>query len=202
VKGKDRTGTTVLHAAAQLGDLDIVKKLSQQGADVNAKTNPIQAFGGRGGGSPFRGLPGEQTPLMVAARANHVEVMRALIGAGADPKLKAQDGSTLLMAAANSGHVEAVTYAYELNPDIKALTNTKSTVMHAAVTGSLGLSTQPEICKVVQFLADKGADLDPIDANGRTPIIIADIIPIDNAVDLLTKLIRATGAEPYVKTKR
>ena len=63
-------------------------------------------------------------------------------------------------------------------------------------------STQAEICKVVQFLADKGADLDPIDANGRTPLIIADIIPIDHAVELLTKLIRATGAEPYSRTKR
>ena len=74
--------------------------------------------------------------------------------------------------------------------------------MHAAVTGSMQSSTQPEICKVVQFLADKGADLDPVDANGRTPIIIADVLPIDTAVELLTKLIKATGAEPHVKTKR
>jgi ankyrin repeat protein len=55
---------------------------------------------------------------------------------------------------------------------------------------------------VVQFLADKGADLDPVDANGRTPLAIADIIPIDNAVDLLTKLIRASGAEPHTRSKR
>jgi ankyrin repeat protein len=55
---------------------------------------------------------------------------------------------------------------------------------------------------VVQFLADKGADLDPIDVNGRTPLMIADIIPIDNAVDLLTKLIRASGAQPHVASKR
>jgi hypothetical protein len=66
----------------------------------------------------------------------------------------------------------------------------------------MSTSTQPEICKVVQFLADKGATLDPVDANGRTPIIIADVLPIDMAVELLTKLIKATGAEPHVKTKR
>jgi ankyrin repeat protein len=139
---------------------------------------------------------------MLAARGNHVEVMHALIDAGADPTLKAQDGSTLLMAAANSGHIEVVKYAYDLNPDTKALTNTKSAVMHSAVTGSLQTSTQPEICKVVQFLADKGAELDPVDANGRTPLLIADIIPIDNAVELLAKLIRATGAEPHTRSKR
>ena len=139
---------------------------------------------------------------MLAARGNHVEVMRALIAAGADPKLKAQDGNTLLMAAAGSGHVEVVQYAFELNPDIKALTATKAGVMHSAVTGTLQNSTQAEICKVVQFLADNGAELDPIDANGRTPLQIADIIPIDHAVDLLAKLIRATGAEPHTRSKR
>jgi ankyrin repeat protein len=201
VKFKDRTGTSLLHTAAQLGDLEIVKKLCEKGADVNAKTNTTQALTGRGGG-PFRAPAGEQTPLMLAARTNHLDAMHALVNAGADPKLKAQDGSTLLMAAANSGHVEVVQYAYELSPDIKAVTDKKAAVMHASVTGSLQTSTQPEICKVVQFLADKGADLDPVDANGRTPLAIADIIPIDNAVDLLTKLIRASGAEPHTRSKR
>jgi ankyrin repeat protein len=198
VKWKDRAGTSLVHMAAQLGDLEIVKKLSEKGADVNAKTNPTQP-GGRGA---FRAVAGEQTPLMLAARANHPEVMHALIEAGADPKLKAQDGSTLLMAAANSGHLESVKYAFQLSPEIKAATTSKAQVMHAAVTGSLQNSTQPEICKVVHFLADNGADLDPIDANGRTPLSIADIIPIDNAVDLLAKLIRASGAEPHARSKR
>ena len=200
---KDRTGNTALHMAAQLGQEELVKELIAKGADVNAKTNKAQAGGGRGGGGFFRGPSGEQTPLMLAARADKVDIMHTLVAAGADPKLRAQDGSTLLMAAANSGHVEAVQYAYELDTEaIKAETDTKSAVMHASVTGSMQTSTQPEICKVVQFLADKGAVLDPVDANGRTPIIIADVLPIDDAVALLTKLIKATGAEPHVKTKR
>jgi ankyrin repeat protein len=204
VASKDRTGNTALHMAAQLGETEIAKDLIAKGADVNAKTNKTQAFGGRGGGGGFfRGPAGEQTPLMLAARADKPEIMQALVAAGADPKVRAQDGSTLLMAAANSGHIEVVKYAYELDPDsIKAMTDSKAAVMHAAVTGSMQSSTQPEICKVVQFLADKGADLDPVDANGRTPIIIADVLPIDMAVELLTKLIKATGAEPHVKTKR
>ena len=203
VASKDRTGNTALHMAAQLGDETLVKELIAKGADVNAKTNKSQAGGGRGGGGFFRGPAGEQTPLMLAARADHPEIMHDLVAAGADPKVRAQDGSTLLMAAANSGHLDAVQYAWELDPDaVKAVTDTKAAVMHASVSGSMQTSTQPEICKVVQFLADKGAELDPVDANGRTPIIIADVLPIDTAVDLLTKLIKATGAEPHVKTKR
>ena len=203
VKAKDRTGNTALHIAAQLGDVNLSKALLAKGADVNAKTNKQQAAGGRGGGGFFRGPSGEQTPLMLAARANHTDVMKALVAAGADPKIRAQDGGTLLMAAANSGHVDPVAYAWELDPAaIKAQTETKSEVMHASVTGSLQVSTQDEVCKVVKFLADKGADLDPLDANGRTPIMIANVLPIDKAVDLITSLIQASGAEPKVKTTR
>ena len=139
---------------------------------------------------------------MVAAKANHPDAMRALIAGGADPKLKAQDGTTLLMSAVGSGHVEAVQYAYELDSDVKAVTATNSTVMHASVLGTMQNSTQPEICKVIQFLADKGAPLDEKDGRGRTPIDLADILPIDKAVDLLTDLIKKSGATPKTPSKR
>jgi hypothetical protein len=74
--------------------------------------------------------------------------------------------------------------------------------MHASVLGSMTTSTQPEICKVVQFLADKGAELDPSDSSGRTPIMLADLLPIDKAVDLLTKLIKQSGKVPKQATRR
>ena len=154
------------------------------------------------GAAGFRQISGEQTPLMVAAKANHPEAMRALVAGGADPALKAQDGSTLLMMAVGSGHVEAVQYAYELDSDVKAVNATKATLMHAAVSGTMQNSTQPEICKVIQFLADKGAPLDEKDGRGRTPIDLADILPIDKAVDLITKLIIQSGGTPKTPSKR
>ena len=79
---------------------------------------------------------------------------------------------------------------------------TGSTAVHASVTGTGQTSTQPEIAKVVQFLADKGADLDVKDNRGRTPIAIADILPLDTVVDLLTKLIIKSGRTPQTVTKR
>ncbi len=199
----DRGGNSPLHTAAQGGDVELIKKLLAKGADANARTAKT-APGGRGGagGGFFRQVAGEQTPLMVAAKANHPDAMRALIAGGADPKLKAQDGTTLLMAAVGSGHVEAVRYAYELDPDVQALNATNATVMHAAVSGTMQNSTQPEICKVIQFLADKGAPLDEKDGRGRTPIDLADILPIDKAVDLLTDLIKKSGATPKTPSKR
>ena len=139
---------------------------------------------------------------MVAAKANQPEVMRALVAGGADPKLKAQDGTTLLMSAVGSGHVETVRYAYELDQDVKAVNASNATLMHASVSGTMQISTQEEICKVIQFIADKGAPLDEKDARGSTPIDVADLLPIDKAVELLTDLIKKSGATPKTPSKR
>jgi ankyrin repeat protein len=139
----------------------------------------------------------------MAAKANHLDVMKALIEHHADPTLKAQDGTTLLMAATGSGHVDVVKYAYQFDQDVKAATTTGDTLIHAAVTGTLGANaTQADICEVIQFLADKGAPLDEKDARGRTPIDVADGPPIDKAVELMTALIVKSGAQPVHPSKR
>jgi len=191
VTSKDRTGNTPLHLASQFGGLETVKQLIAKGADVNLKSGKSQGGAGRGGGGGGgRGaaVTGEQTPLLLAARGNHLDVMRALVAGGADPKLKAQDGTTLLMAAAASGHVEAVQYAFELSPEVKAVTETKQAVMHSAVSAGIQTTTVAEICKVVQFLAEKGADVEPADTAGRTPLTIARALPGTTVVELLTRL--------------
>jgi len=184
---KDRNGSTLLHSAAQLGDVQMMKGLLARGLDVNAKTAKSQ--GGRGGGGQRNAGPGEMTPLLLAAKGNHVEMMKALVEAGADPKLKAQDGTNLLIAAAGSGHVEAVKYAYELCPDIAAATERGQTAVHAALTGTMQISTPEDICAVIQFLAEKGADLSAADATGKKPLALA--AAVDGAADLIKKLIEA-----------
>jgi ankyrin repeat protein len=200
----DRAGFTPLHAAAQNGNLDLVVKLLEKGANPDARTAKTPE-GGRGGaaGGFFRAPAGEQTPLLLAAKTDHAGIMRALIERNADPKLKAQDGTTLLMAAAGSGHVDAVKYAYEFDQDVKAATTSGGTIVHASVTGTLGPNaTQADICEVIRFLAEKGAPLDGLDGRGRTPMDVADVLPIDKAVELLTELIIKSGAKPVHPSKR
>jgi len=198
---RDRSGNTTLHLAAQVGDVGLVRALLGKGADPNARTPPSRApANARGGGFGRGGAAGEQTPLMLAARADHEDVMRVLVEAGADSHVRAQDGSTVLMAAASGARLKTFKYAYEIDPDVDAVTSNGNTIMHVAV--GLNGRTQPEVCEVIQFLADHGAKLDEMNAARRTPISIADGLPVDLAVDLLTKLITARGERPKIPSKR
>jgi ankyrin repeat protein len=198
---RDRAGNTTLHLAAQVGDLALVRALVGKGVDPNVRT-PKTAMpqGGRGAGGG-RGAPaGEQTPLMVAARADHEDVMRALVSGGADPALRAQDGASLLMAAASGARLATFKYAFELDPHVDVVTSAGNTVMHTAV--AINGRTQPEVCEVIQFLADHGARLDELNAAGRTPISLAEPLPVDQAIDRLLKLLAERGEKPKIATKR
>jgi len=203
INSRDRAGNAPLHVAAQQGDLTLVKALLAKGAEPNVRTPKSTVAAGRsgGGGGPGRGPVGEQTPLMLAARGDREEVMRALAAAGADASIKAQDGSSLLMAAAGGARIKTFKYAYELDPHVDVVVSgSKTTIMHMAV--GLGGRTQPEVCEVIQFLADHGAALDELNAAGRTPIAVADNLPVDMAVALLTRLITERGGKPKIPSKR
>jgi ankyrin repeat protein len=126
--------------------------------------------------------------------------MRALVAAGADPALRAQDGTSLLMAAASGARLKTFEYAHQLDPNVSVVTTTGNTVMHVAV--AMNDRTQPEVCQVIQFLADHGAPLDELNGAGRTPMAIADNLPVDLAVDLLTRLITERGGKPRIPSKR
>ncbi len=126
---RDRAGNTALHLAAQVGDMKLVRALLAKGADPNARTpKSTTPAGARGGGGGGRGGPaGEQTPLMMAARGDHEDVMRALVAAGADPALRAQDGTSLLMAAASGARLKTFKYAFEIDPHVDVVTTTGNT---------------------------------------------------------------------------
>jgi ankyrin repeat protein len=203
IRATDRGGNTPLHVAAQAGNLVLVKQLLDKGADPNVRTatstTQVGRGGGGGGGRVVAG--GSLTPLMIAARANQLEVMKALVAAGADPKLRADNGATTLMYAAGA-KVATVKYAYEIDPNVDVVNQSGQTPIHASVGFGGAQRTQDEVVEVIQFLADKGAKLDEVDAAGRTPITIADVGPIDKAVELLTALILKSGNTPKQPSKR
>jgi hypothetical protein len=71
-----------------------------------------------------------------------------------------------------------------------------------SVTGTGNLVPQKNVCEVIQFLADKGVDMDVKNAQGRTAIQIANGLPIDTAVDLMVSLLQKAGRTPIISPKR
>lgn len=111
-----------LMVAAREGHVPVVKQLLDSGADVNAATkilpapkfiapNSVPGFGFgvgilRGGVPKDRGRrepqPGGMTPLLYAARHNHIDVAELLLDAGAELNAKEANGIwPLLMAISN-----------------------------------------------------------------------------------------------------
>jgi ankyrin repeat protein len=86
-------GTTALHRAASVGDVEKAQTLIRRGADVNA----VNRYG--------------VTPLSLAAADGNARMIGALLESGADARkadASLPDGRTLLMLAARTGHTDAL----------------------------------------------------------------------------------------------
>ena len=124
--------------AARRGDVDAVKTLLKEGADVNAPEGDgmtaLHWAAERGdadltsvllyGGANVRAVTriGLYTPLHIAARTGNTAVVRALATAGADVgAVSSPSGVTPLHLAAAAGSVESVTVLLDRKADINAL---------------------------------------------------------------------------------
>jgi ankyrin repeat protein len=86
-----------LMAAVQSGDLATVRRLIAEGIDINEKS-PVLANGNDG-----------QTPLLVACFLGHGEIVRALLAAGANPRINDYLlGATPAHKAAYAGRPDAL----------------------------------------------------------------------------------------------
>ena len=118
------------------------------------------------------------TPFLLAAAAADVDLMRMLLGGGADPHIKSKDRSTALMMAAAVGRVderenqqedanalEAAKLALMLGDDINAANEKGRTALHGAA--GIGANT------LIQFLFEQGANLNAKDRGGYSPLAVA-----------------------------
>jgi len=154
----------------------IVRVLLTHGADPNQRLKkPVLGRHHDGGDASL----GEgTTPLMRAAKANDLPVMKSLLEAGASPFLTLKDYSTPLMIVA-AGGARAGAYAVALSVTeegaieaMKLLVDRGADVNAFNASGQTALSraAQRGANKIVQYLADQGAKLDMKDKQGRTPL--------------------------------
>jgi ankyrin repeat protein len=190
----DRWGRTALWAAVDMHTLphsgrpdpvesetvtstDLLKVLLAHKADVNVQLvtfPPYRSMSDRGADGI---LTIGATPLLRAAKAGDVEVIRMLLENKADPNLPNKTGVTPVLAAAGIGSrdndtrgrykteaeaIESIRMLLDAGADINAAEDRGQTALHGA--GFWGWN------QLVQFLADSGANLNVKDKKGLTPV--------------------------------
>lgn len=157
--------------------LGLIEALLEAGADVNARTREVPP-GRRWLYSlndvswvDFTG----QTPFLRAALSGDLEAMHLLLEHGADPSIATFAGTTPLMAAAGVNWVVAQTYTVSPEQQLEAVKLCLALGNDVNATNSMGLSALLGAVNrgandIVRYLASRGADLDVVDAQGRTAL--------------------------------
>ena len=164
----------------QLSSLDLIERLIDLGANVNAQLVSQQAYRSKLDRGTDTVLTTGSTPLLRAAKAADLAAMRLLLAKGADPALTTRAGVNSLMMAAGVGTkeedttgrsktesdtIQAITILLDAGLDINAVDNTGRTALHGAALQGYD--------RVVRFLAERGATLDVKDQRGFTPLDVA-----------------------------
>lgn len=177
-------GRTPLHSAIQRDMPELVQMLVNHGADVNARLDKALPAVSRLGVP----VPLGSTGFMLAANYTNLEIMRILLKAGADPKLRSKDQTTALMLAVGLNWVEgmdkygrrwfregtaglqqaakdAVKLCLEVGLDINAVNAAgQSAIMAGVYFGGT---------EMTQFLVDHGANINVKNKKGQTPYSVA-----------------------------
>jgi ankyrin repeat protein len=154
--------TIGLYLAVQRGDIDQIERHIYWGADINQQN-----------------VDGE-TPLHVAAAKGRMVVVKLLLKHSAEIDAADRDGHSPLYGAVMADRTQVAQYLVEqgaaIDPDRLLME-----VVDSGVTDR----------DVVEFLLANGADINHLDASGRTPLILAII----KSERLLTKRLIAHGAD-------
>lgn len=239
-------GQTALMFAARAGHASIVDQLLQRGAAVDAATtvmpaprfvapNSVPGFGFgvgilRGGVPADRGRrepqPGGMTPLLYAARHNHVAVAELLLEHGASIDLAEANGIWPLLMAISNDNTEMAHFLLEHGAAVNGqdwygrsplweAVNVRNLYVHNA-TFVNGIDRAPYL-PLIEALLEAGAEVDArtketppfrhhlleitgslewVDFTGQTPFLTAALAGDVTVMRLLLKY----GADPHIHT--
>ena len=164
--------TNLLHLACQEGLKEQVKMFLEIGAQINTKSNS------------------GATPLHLATKNDHLEIVQILLQNGADTNIEQEDclRFTPLHTAALNGHVEVSILLLQNGARIDAKTNCyKLTPLHYAVIGGFA--------ELAEIFLQNGADVNATDKDLRTPLHRA----VENAHIEIIKILLKYGARKDLK---
>jgi ankyrin repeat protein len=199
----DTNGYSALHRVVRDSDygvnpatkddvLTIVKSLVKHGANPNIrltqdkekaaeeiKNGNVQTYEKRSAVTVNEIILQGATPIFLAAEVNNLDVIKALVDAGADPLLASERGTTPLMMAAGGG--TDVQRERSLEERATALETAKFLVEHGADVNAAGqygwtalhAATYQGMNDVIAYLVSKGARIDQKDEFGQTALSIS-----------------------------
>ncbi len=138
-----------LMLAAITGELDIVRLLVEHGAEVNGTGWTALHYAATGGHAPIVGYlieknafidaesPNKTTPLMMAARHEHIATMRLLVELGADPSAVNEAGVAAADYMRMLGHPDEERWLRERAQEFR---RKYGTVEHPVLSGGAGKS--------------------------------------------------------------
>jgi ankyrin repeat protein len=162
--------------------IEIVRLLLEKGADPNPQLKmpaPMRATGNDRGLDPM--LTAGTTPLIRAAKAMDVESMTALLDHGADISLTTSRRMTATLAASGMGSTDADTRGYFVTSDVqdRAIAALDLMFRHGGpINGRAGQFDQVPLHgaafwgwnRVVEYLLQKGAEINLADSRGFTAV--------------------------------
>ncbi|KAL7929902.1 ankyrin repeat-containing domain protein [Trichoderma chlorosporum] len=204
-KGADFTlqestiGWTALQSAAYNGHVDIVRALLVHGADLHftsadgydallyaaegGQTAVIKVLFEHGANISASQLKKANTPLGMAIREGHYEVVEFFFNNGASYNWVLEDELLPLTMASYEGHLSIVELLLSLGANLEEMTANGLTPLSAAITNNR--------VDVVKFLLERGADISVVDSSGSTAL--TDAIYRGNAE--IVKLLLDNDAE-------
>jgi ankyrin repeat protein len=147
---RDFNGLTLLHHASRDGDLQLIRQLLHEGADVNTQVRSYEKRSSEWG----------NTPLHYAARDGRLDALELLLASGADINARNDRGVTPLHRAIK--HPEIVALLIDSGAKIDLPDVTGRTPLHWA-------AYDPAVPTVVALL-ERGANPDARDKEGETPL--------------------------------
>ena len=185
--------------------LDVIKKMIARGVNLDARMR----VNGMKDGQRIRINRIGATAFFLATKNTDVEAMRVLAAAGATPHIPSAENTTPLMVAAGlqlwipgedggslpsqqAEQLEAVKMCVELGIDVNATNDRGETALHGAAYRGVNA--------IVEYLVEKGANLDARDEHGWSALAIARGLTYTDffkaqpqTATLLTKLMEARG---------
>jgi uncharacterized protein len=221
VNAAEADGTTALHWAVRVDDIELTQMLLRAGADARRANRygvtPLQLAAVNGsvpaatalleaGADPNSVLPEGESILMTAARTGSPALLRLLIdrGASLDAKEKWYGESALTWAVAEN-HADAARVLLQRGADVNVRSaplefprrRNGQSVLSLGSWTPLMYAARENALEAGRVLVDAKADLDAVDPDGATALVVAII----NANYEFAAFLLDAGANPNIVDK-